>query len=538
MIGKIFSHYKILEKLGVGGMGVVYKAEDTKLKRNVALKFLPAGLTRDMEAKARFIREAQTASALQHHNICTIHDIDETEDGQLFIIMECYEGKTLKDKIKEERLKPEEAIDIAIQIARGLQKAHDMGIVHRDIKPANIFITSDGVAKILDFGLAKLVDQVQITKDSSTLGTVAYMSPEQCSGSAVDHRTDIWSLGVVLYEMLTGERPFVGDYEQAIVYAILNEAPKPLIISMFEKVDFSLVLEQIVNGALLKNPNERYRDMEEMLNELRSLEQFTHLPSRGGFFSKATARFLWYILPVIFLVILSIMGYWLARLEEEMGFRIKRTLPLTSASGLEQDPSWSPEGTRIAYASDETGNMDIWVQQIAAGQRVNLTKNYMGYDGKPAWSPDGDWIAFVSDRNGGGIFMMPALGGIPKRVVKLSFAPSLSYLGAIPTICWSPDGTKLAYASKGTLHTIPAGGGTPTSIPLPPIGLIVGYSEPAWSPDGKRIACTGFVAVGVSTSQIWSVKPDGTDLIPITRGRAFDSNPIWSQDQHGGQIFF
>ncbi|NIW93799.1 MAG: protein kinase, partial [Phycisphaerae bacterium] len=215
MIGKIISHYHIIEKLGTGGMGVVYKAEDTKLKRSVALKFLPPELTRDPQAKARFIREAQAASALEHNNICNIHEINETDEGQLFIVMACYEGETLKDKLKNQKLKKEEAIYIAIQIAQGLERAHEKGIIHRDIKPANIFVSDRNEIKILDFGLAKLTGQAQLTKDSSTLGTVAYMSPEQCGGGEVEQRTDIWSLGVVLYEMLTGKQPFKGDYEQA-----------------------------------------------------------------------------------------------------------------------------------------------------------------------------------------------------------------------------------------------------------------------------------------------------------------------------------
>jgi serine/threonine protein kinase len=204
LIGRLVSHYRILKKLGEGGMGVVYKAEDTKLKRTVALKFLLTELTRNEEDKRRFIQEAQAASALDHQNICTIHEIDETEKGQSFIVMNYYEGQTLKDKIKDQRFLPAEAsaqvgkikdaVDISIQIAQGLAKAHEKGIIHRDIKPANIMITTDGVVKILDFGIAKLAGQTLHTKTGSTLGTVAYMSPEQVQGGDVDHRTDIWSL--------------------------------------------------------------------------------------------------------------------------------------------------------------------------------------------------------------------------------------------------------------------------------------------------------------------------------------------------------
>jgi serine/threonine protein kinase/Tfp pilus assembly protein PilF len=275
MIGKTVSHYRITEQIGSGGMGVVYKAEDTKLKRTVALKFLPSELIRDPEAKARFIREAQAASGLQHHNICNIHDIDETPEGQLFIVMDCYEGRTLKEMLvgahhdaPDRHISMEQAISITIQIAEGLGKAHAKSIVHRDIKPANIFITNDGQVKILDFGVAKLAGKAHLTKDSSTLGTVAYMSPEQLSGKEVDQRTDIWSLGVILYEMLTGDLPFPGDYEQAIMYAILNEEPKSM-----ESIPSEL--QNALRKALFKNPDERYASVAELLNELTAIRE-TH----------------------------------------------------------------------------------------------------------------------------------------------------------------------------------------------------------------------------------------------------------------------
>jgi serine/threonine-protein kinase len=270
MIGQTISHYKILEKLGGGGMGVVYKAEDTKLKRTVALKFLPPDLTRDDEAKERFVHEAQAASALDHPNICTIHEIGETEDGQLFICMAYYEGETLKKKVTSNQLSVTSAIDISVQIAQGLTKAHEKGIVHRDIKPANLFVTNDGILKILDFGLAKLAGVTKLTKPGTTLGTVAYMSPEQMQGEEVDQRTDIWALGVVIYEMLTGKLPFKGEYEQAVMYSILNEKPEPITAT---RSDVPTDLERVVNKCLEKKTPERYQHIDELLIDLKSLKE-------------------------------------------------------------------------------------------------------------------------------------------------------------------------------------------------------------------------------------------------------------------------
>jgi non-specific serine/threonine protein kinase len=268
MIGQTVSHYKVLEPLGGGGMGVVYKAEDTRLKRTVALKFLPPELTRDPEAKERFIQEAQAASALQHPNICVVHDIDETADGQIFLCLEYLPGQTLKKKVERGPLKITEAIEIAVQVAQGLMKAHEQGIVHRDIKPANIMVTPDGVAKIVDFGLAKLSGPTMLTRAGSTLGTAAYMSPEQARGEPADHRTDIWSLGVVLYEMCAGRRPFDAEYENALTYAILNAEPNPL---TGLRTGVPAELERIVGKAMAKNVAARYQHVEDMLVDLRAL---------------------------------------------------------------------------------------------------------------------------------------------------------------------------------------------------------------------------------------------------------------------------
>jgi len=269
MIGKTISHYKILEKLGEGGMGVVYKAQDTKLKRIVALKFLLPQALGSEEEKTRFFNEAHACAALDHANICTIHEIDEAQE-QIFVAMGYVEGQSVRDRIASGPLKLNEAMDIAIQVTQGLLEAHEKGIVHRDIKSANIMVTPKGQAKIMDFGLAKVGKGSVITREGTTLGTAAYMSPEQARGEVVDHRTDIWSLGVVIYEMITGRRPFKADYEQAVVYSILNEEPEPITAL---RTGVPMELERIVNKALAKNPNQRYQHADELMVDLRGLRQ-------------------------------------------------------------------------------------------------------------------------------------------------------------------------------------------------------------------------------------------------------------------------
>ena len=339
MLGQTISHYKILEKLGGGGMGVVYKAEDTKLKRTVALKFLPPVFSFDQEAKKRFINEAQAASSLQHNNICNIHDIDETKDGQIFICMDCYEGETLKNKIERGQIKTEEAIDIIVQVATGLQKAHEKGIIHRDIKPANIFITNDGVVKILDFGLAKLSGQTMITKMGETVGTIAYMSPEQTRGELVDQRTDIWSLGVVLYEMLTGQLPFKGDYEQAVIYSILNKELKDL-------SSVSKEFQGILTKCLSKNPSDRYQNISELLDNIYQ----TGIVKEGSktrmfsFAVKKKSRKLIYLIAGVIIFAVLAIAYWKffqtepSQSEKSKFIAVLPFLPITSS---EEDKSFA-----------------------------------------------------------------------------------------------------------------------------------------------------------------------------------------------------
>ncbi len=266
------SHYRILEQLGRGGMGVVYKARDTKLDRVVALKFLSKHLLCDEEARTRFVREAKAASALNHPNIATIYEIDEVE-GECFISMEYVEGKSLKQLIKEGQIQgwdSSKMLDLTIQIAEGLSKAHQKGIVHRDIKSDNIMLTSENLGKIMDFGLAKLRGVTQVTQTGTKLGTVAYMSPEQARGETLDQRTDIWSLGVVLYEMLTGQLPFGGEHDGAVIHCILNEEPKP---STGLRKEAQRGLNAIIHKSLKKDPAQRYQTMAQMLTDLQAVKK-------------------------------------------------------------------------------------------------------------------------------------------------------------------------------------------------------------------------------------------------------------------------
>jgi eukaryotic-like serine/threonine-protein kinase len=327
LLGSNVSHYKILEHLGGGGMGVVYKAEDTRLKRTVALKFLPAVFSLDPDAKMRFKREAEAASALDHPNICNVHDIDETPDGQMFICMAYYEGETLKKKIEQGPLPLHDAIDIALQVAHGLQAADEAGMVHRDVKPANIMVTAKGEAKILDFGVAKLAGQAVLTKTGSTVGTAAYASPEQARGEEVDRRSDIFSLGVVLYEMITGHRPFRGEHEAAIMYSITNETPEPL---ARYKAGVPDELQRVIDKLLAKEKADRYQHIDELLVDLRRVQQGKPGSGRG----KRKVRYVPLLVGAgIAVIALALLGYYIVlRNPDSPGAQSVAVLPFIDMS--------------------------------------------------------------------------------------------------------------------------------------------------------------------------------------------------------------
>ncbi len=539
MEGQTVSHYRVLEKLGGGGMGVVYKAKDLHLDRFVALKFLPPELTRDEEAKQRFMQEAKAASALDHSNICTIHEIGETPDGQLFLAMAYYEGETLKKPIGRGPLNIDAALDIAIQIAQGLAAAHESRIVHRDIKPANVMFTRRGEVKVVDFGLAKLVGQTGPTRMGTAMGTVAYMSPEQTRGEQVDHRTDIWSLGVVLYEMVTGQLPFTGDHNVAVATAISQRGATPLTAV---RTGVPMELERVVDRALSKKPEDRHQTAVDLLSELRRVKresdsQLQPMTAEGPGRSVSRRAQIWYSAGAVagLVLLAAILGYFVfpQRITEETVPRLTNPVQVTAAIGVEDNPAWSADGQTLAYQSDQSGNLDIWVTQVGGGQPVNRTADHSGTDQFPSWSPDGRQIAFWSDRDGGAYFVMPALGGIPRAV--LTAAGMAEFGGQAPQ--WSSDGTELACVVQDDsgffVEIVSLSTGESRRLPLPGVRSRFHLS---WSPDGHAFAYADTVNLTPDLSQLWVLRISDGEAFPITDGRMNDWSPSWSPD--GRTLYF
>jgi Tol biopolymer transport system component/predicted Ser/Thr protein kinase len=514
MLGQTISHYQVLEKLGEGGMGVVYKAKDTHLGRLVAIKVLPAERVANPERKRRFIQEAKAASALNHPNIVTIHDI-ACEDDRDFIVMEYVAGKTLDQLIGRKGLKLSETLKYSIQMADALAVAHAAGIVHRDLKPANVMVTEKGLVKVLDFGLAKLTEaapgdeagetlsaaeEAPHTEEGAILGTVAYMSPEQAEGKKVDARSDIFSFGSLLYEVITGRRAFRGETRVSTLSAILKEEPQP---ASSVAVDVPRDLEKIVARCLRKDPDRRFQHtddvkiaLEELKEESDSGKLTTGAPGQLAAAQKPPNRLLAAGLLALGLALIG-TGIWLRVFHPGVtGGPSPRVVPLTSYPGLEIQPALSPDGKQVAFAwnGEKEDNFDIYVKLVDAGTPLRLTTNPQP-DYAPAWSSDGRYIAFLRwSELGAQVYVIPALGGSERKLAQTAAVqPALGTASTGYRLSWTPDGKFLAIADRdspkepNSIFLISTETREKRRLTFPPKD---GFGDvyPALSPDGRTLA--------------------------------------------------
>ena len=556
MIGLTISHYKIIRKLGQGGMGIVYQAQDTNLDRFVALKFLPHHLTANETERARFIQEAKAASALNHPNVCIIHYIEEYEGAQ-FIVMEFVEGATLREKFRAAPLKPNDALAYAIQIGEALQEAHNKGIVHRDVKADNIMVNSKNQIKVMDFGLAKLKGSLKLTRTSSTVGTLAYMAPEQIQGEEVDGRSDIFSFGVVLFEMLTQHTPFRGEHEAAMMYSIVNEEPEP--IDKY-RPDLSPEYMRIIKRSLEKDPEDRYQSVADMVSELRRLRKETTRVTRSSagipvkaqvsevveaaVVRRTSKKGLWISLAIL-LPLLGGAAYILvpkylqqhepaARPERvitvnpNMTFQVLQ-IPFTEISC----PGLSPDGNWVSFpAVDANNKWDVWYMNTSGSEPRRITSDLSENMSEADISPDGGKIAY--DRwdpitRQFEVCVVSALGGVGKKIAGPGMCPR-----------WRPDGQRIGYivapqsfndrAGKLELRSVAPDGSDPR-IELEE-SAFAGAGPPsfAWSPDGKSIALVRTFFEGYQ--EVFLVDLESSKKSQLTMDQKTIGDVCWTRDDN------
>ena len=531
--------YEIVARIGAGGMSEVYRAFDPRIRRDVAVKVLPPTFAKFADRMHRFEQEARATGALNHPNLLTIFDVG-TADGRPYIVTELLDGHTLRTSMRENgqpmKLPVRKAIDYGIQIANGLAAAHERGIVHRDLKPENLFVTKDGRVKILDFGVAKLrsaddfalSDDTTMEQDTSpgtVIGTVGYMSPEQVRGQAVDGRSDIFSLGTLMYEMVGGEHPFRSDSPADTMSAILREDPPELAAA---NPQVTPGLDRVIRHCLEKSPEQRFQSARDLAFHLDLLSSGSgtiptvEVPKmrRGAVLFAAGA---------LALLALGILIGWLARP------RVKKVVPprfaqLTYSEEVELAPTIAPDGETFAFVRGFGPGADIYLQRVTGRNAINLTRRCAAADGQPAFSPDGTMIAYRSECDGGGIFVMGATGESSRRITGDCFNPS-----------WSPDSTKIVCGTESVNYT-PTSRGTTSELWVVDVGsgarqriLVKDGVQPSWSPHGNRIAYWGMIGES-GQRDLWTIDARTREIVRVTSDAAVDWNPVWSPD--GQHLYF
>ncbi|HEX2344869.1 MAG TPA: protein kinase [Vicinamibacterales bacterium] len=537
-MGTTIAHYRIYQPLGRGGMGEVYAAEDTKLGRQVALKLLPGPFADDVDRLKRLEREARAVATLNHPNIVTIHSVEES-DGVHFLTMELVEGKTLANLIAGRGLRRDQFFRIAVQLADAVGAAHERGIIHRDLKPANVMVTGDGRVKVLDFGLAKLkpdhpaadgtatVASEQLTGDHHIVGTVAYMSPEQAEGLALDHRSDIFSLGSILFEMATGARPFKGETTASIISSILKDEPAPMVAVVPE---LPRGLDRIIRRCLAKDRARRYQSALDLAHDLDELQQQVDAPEPAPARPAPRRRPGWAVAALVLAAAAtaSILA-WRWNSTRSVAPEIARIEQLTADPGEEQSPSLSPDGKWVVYSGESSGNPDIYLQGVGGQVAINLTKDSPAADSQPAFSFDGERIAFRSERGGGGLFVMGRTGEAVRRLTDRGFNPA-----------WSPDGRQIAFTTEAVTvnpYSREFGELWVANVDSGELRRVSDFdaAQASWSPGGQRLVY-GSRFGDPSQADIWTIGVIDGKPVRLTNDVHTDWNPVWSSD--GGRIYF